>query len=222
MSRREVCIFLCDKTGNAAEPWAAAGYECYCIDLQHQVRHEVVKGNIHFMYGDVRSWVPPSGIRIIFMAAFPPCTHVTSSGASDYMRKGNHLLIDSLQLWTCCYQAACYSGARFYIENPVGLFSHYMRKPDYIYNPSDYAGYLPESQRNSEAHTKSTCIWVGNDFVMPRKKPVSPVESIFPLRKKKSHILSMTPAPDRADKRSETPKGFSIACFEYNKPGRSK
>jgi hypothetical protein len=218
----EICVFLCDRTGNAAVPWAAAGYECYCVDIKHPVRNETVKGNVHYVYGDVRSWVPPDKARIIFLAAFPPCTHLSASGAADYLRKGNMLLVDSLTLWQCCYQAACYSGAPFYVENPVGVLSHHMRKPDHIYNPSDYAGYLPEAQRGKEVYTKSTCLWVGNGFVMPRKKPITPVESIFPLKKKKSYINFMSPSPDRADKRAETPLGFSLACYEYNKVGRRR
>lgn len=220
--KREVCIFLCDRTGIAAAPWAAAGYECFCVDIRHPVRNEIHKGNVHFVYGDVRSWVPPDNVRIIFMAAFPPCTHLTSSGARDFVFKGNHLLIDSLQLWTCCYQVACYSGAPFYVENPVGMLSRYMRQPDFTFNPSDFAGYLPESERKRESYVKSTCIWVGNGFVMPRKKSVAPIESMFPLRKKKSPILAMSPSDDRADRRAETPKGFSVAVCEYNKPKRRK
>ena len=28
-------IFLFDKTGNMAKPWADAGNLCYCVDIQH-------------------------------------------------------------------------------------------------------------------------------------------------------------------------------------------
>lgn len=214
--RREIVVFLCDRTGNAAKPWAEAGYECYCVDLQHSMRKPLTKGNIHFVYGDVRSWVPPDRSKIVFLGAFPPCTHVTGSGSTDWQVKGNFALIDTLELWTACYRAGCFSGAPFFIENPVGLLSHYMRKPDHIFHPSDYAGYLPKAQRETETYMKKTCLWVGNGFVMPPKRSIAPVESMFPLKKKKSTILSMSPSVDRADKRAETPVGFSIATFEYN------
>ncbi|WP_036291798.1 hypothetical protein [Methylosinus sp. PW1] len=28
-------LSLCDRTGNMAKPWADAGFECFCVDLQH-------------------------------------------------------------------------------------------------------------------------------------------------------------------------------------------
>lgn len=61
-------IFLCDKTGNMARPWAFAGFECYCIDVQHSIRSDkfeyangkdASQGSITFAWGDVRSWSPP-------------------------------------------------------------------------------------------------------------------------------------------------------------------
>ena len=62
MSKRSA-IFLCDLTGNMARPWAEAGYECWCIDIQHSIRRDrtvrVGDGAIHFVWGDARSYCPP-------------------------------------------------------------------------------------------------------------------------------------------------------------------
>lgn len=52
-------IFLCDKTGIAARPWADAGIECWCVDIDHSIRRERKRGNINFVWGDVRTWRPP-------------------------------------------------------------------------------------------------------------------------------------------------------------------
>lgn len=216
MKKKDAAIFLFDKSGRAAKPWSDAGYLCYCVDIQHSVRKEIVKGNIHLVFGDVRSWVPPDNIRVKFVGAFPPCTHITTSGSTDWKTKGNFLLIDSLHLFTTALQVATWSGAPFFIENSKGLFSHYNRKPDYIFHPCDYAGYLPEEEQEQEAYTKETHLWVGNGFIMPRKKPILPLVSFFPHKKKKSPIYQMSPSKDRSDKRSETPRGFSIATFLSN------
>lgn len=52
-------IFLCDKTGIAAKPWADAGIECWCVDIGHSIRRPRKVGNINFVWGDVRTWRPP-------------------------------------------------------------------------------------------------------------------------------------------------------------------
>jgi hypothetical protein len=84
-------IFLCDLTGNAARPWAEAGYDCYCVDIQHSIRKDRVEavgaGRLHFVWGDVRSWVPPRGVRPCFGVSFTPCTDVAGSGARDWPKK---------------------------------------------------------------------------------------------------------------------------------------
>lgn len=86
--REGAAIFLCDLTGTMARPWAAAGIECWCVDTQHSIRRERAENGINFVWGDVRSWCPPEKLEIVFVAAFPPCTHVAVSGARDFATKG--------------------------------------------------------------------------------------------------------------------------------------
>jgi len=208
--KREAAIFLCDRTGTMARPWAEAGYFCYCVDTQHQIRKPHIEGNIHYVWGDVRSWCPPEPVKIVFVAGFPPCTHVASSGAQDWLLKGHYLLTDSLQLWTACVQLGTWSGAPFCVENPRGTLSRHMRDPDFIIHPYEYAGYLPEATQSKEAYTKETWLWVGNGFRLPRARRVEP--------KRGSVILDLPPSEERADFRSETPLGFALAVFEANRP----
>jgi hypothetical protein len=96
---RPVAIFLCEITGNMARPWAEAGYLCICIDLHKdnsiratkKGRHRVEKfdggGEIHYVWGDARSWKPSMFDReffkkyyIVFVGAFPVCTNLCVSG----------------------------------------------------------------------------------------------------------------------------------------------
>lgn len=205
----KAAIFLCDLTGYAAEPWAEAGYECYCVDVQHSIRRDRHKGNIHFVWGDARSWCPPEGLDIRFVGAFPPCTHISASGSQDWVKKGHYLLTDSLQLWTSCYQVASWSGAPFFVENPTGALSKHMYIPNHRFDPCDYAGYLPPDEQLAEAYTKRTCLWTGNGFVMPEKKPVKP------LLGSKMHLLPKN--DEREGLRSATPRGFAKAVFEANR-----
>lgn len=92
------------------------------------------------------------------------------------------------------------------LENPVSTISSYWRKPDFSFNPCDYAGYLDHPE--DEAYTKKTCLWTGGGFRMPLEKPVEPVLG------SKMHMLP--PSDDRGDLRSVTPEGFARAVFQAN------
>jgi hypothetical protein len=198
-------ISLCDYTGNMVKPWAEAGYECICVDTQHSIRRDKAGDNITYIWADVRSWWPESFDDVAAVFAFPPCTHLASSGARDWEKKGLTLLIDGLQLVEACRRIIEASKAPGFIENPRGRLSTIWRKPNYEFDPSDYAGYLKDKAK--DAYTKKTCLYTFGGFVMPPHKPVVPMGS-------RMHL--MPPSPDRANKRSETPMGFAQAVFEAN------
>lgn len=203
---KKLVISLCDFTGNILIPWAEAGYECYAVDIINPIMNPKKIGNITYTYGDARSWHPPDG-EIAFCCAFPPCTHVAVSGARHFITKGIANLCDSLMLFNTVYNYCKWSGAPFFVENPVSVISTHFRKPDYSFSPNEYAGYS-EDTKMSEAYTKKTCLWTGNGFVMPEKKPVDPIIG--------SKIIKMSPSETRQQERAITPKGFSIAIFQAN------
>ncbi|RYZ24781.1 MAG: hypothetical protein EOP49_45515, partial [Sphingobacteriales bacterium] len=149
---RQAAIFLCDVSGVMAEPWAEAGYVCVCVDIQHPIRatrakRHVVRrfdsgGEIHFVWGDARSWKPSQfdrfffdNYRICFVACFPVCTNLAGSGSQDWQLKGLAMLTDGLMLFNSCEQIADWSGAPYCIENPVGVVPAHHRKPDYYFHP---------------------------------------------------------------------------------------
>lgn len=206
----DAAIFLCELSGKMARPWSDAGYLCFCVDIQHSIRRDRVEGNIRFVWGDVRTWRLPEGIRPIFVAAFTPCTNQTVAGARDFEKKGGYMLRDGLEMFEAGRQVAAWSGAPYCCENPVGVLSSipHIGKPQYYFDPSDYAGYADEPEL--EAYTKKTCLWTGNGFVMPEPKPVEPILG--------SMMHTLPPTEDRADLRSATPSGFSRATFIFNDP----
>ena len=207
---KDTAVFLCDQSGVMAEPWAAAGIECYCVDIEPGhgagIRTPKRRGNIHFVWGDARSWLPPDRSRIVFLAAFPPCTDVSGAGARDWLMKGHYLLSDALELWSACMLAGAYSGAPYMVENPVGAISRHMRAPDYTFHPCDYAGYARDP--SAEAYTKKTCLWTGGGFIMPDRRPVEP--------KLGSKMWRLPPGEDRQRIRAVTPGGFAHAVFRAN------
>lgn len=202
-----IAIFLCDESGIMAQPWAEAGIECYCVDTQHSIRRERIEGLIHYVWGDCRSWRPPGGRRIIFVACFPPCTYVTGAGARDYAIRGGMALRDTLEMFESCRQAAAWSGAPYMLENPVGVLSSipHLGKPDFYFHPWEYTGFAL-----GDNYTKKTCIWSGNGFVMPAPRII---EGLPPPD---DRIHKAAPTDDRAAIRSKTPAGFARAVFEAN------
>lgn len=195
-------LSLCDYTGNMVRPWIEAGYEAICVDLQHPANDNFSDG-ISRVKADVTSYIPPTrDYAVVF--AFPPCTHLATSGARWFKEKGLDSLIEALTVFNACIKICERIGAPYMIENPVSTVSTYWRKPDFCFNPCQYGGFLsPEG----DAYTKKTCLWVGNGFTMPDKKPVEPVEG------SKMHLVP--PGPEQANIRSETPRGFAQAVFEH-------
>ena len=211
-------ISLCDKTGIMVKPWARAGYQCYCVDVQHSIRKDRVEkypvcaaeingqmctliGEINYVWGDVRSWLPPDGVDIGIVFAFPPCTHLTCSDARDFRKKGGWMLHDGLMCFDACNVAGRYSGAPYMTENPIGRLNTHRRPPDYKFHPWQYG----------DPYTKNTGIWCGNGFIMP-----PPTVKIKPAEAT-SKMHEMPPSDDRANLRSETPAGFAEAVFRANR-----
>ncbi|MAN77814.1 MAG: hypothetical protein CML24_11625 [Rhizobiales bacterium] len=206
-------VSLCDLTGNFVRPWAEAGYECFCVDIEHSIRRDRVEqvgaGRIHYVWGDVRTWAPPAGVEIVFGAAWTPCTNVAGSGARDFAKKGGYMLRDALEMFEAGRQVLKWSGAPSFSENPVGVLSSipHTGKPDHYFDPSDYAALCEDDN-----YSKKTCVWAYNGFVMPEKCPAPW------LGEPDDRIHKATPGDGRADFRSAPPMGFSRAVFNANAP----
>lgn len=204
--REGIVLSLCDRTTQMVKPWADNGYTCYCVDIQHP-RGITRQGNITLVGSDMLSYLPPRGEYAIAFA-FTPCTHLAVSGARWFREKGLNALVEGLSLFSRGIDILEWTGAPYMAENPVGVISSYFRKPDYTFDPCDYAGYLPPEGQQQEAYTKKTCLWTGHDFVMPAPRRVQPSA--------RSPIHYMPPSEARGDLRSVTPAGFALAVYEAN------
>jgi hypothetical protein len=201
-------ISLCDRTGNMVKPWLGAGYRALTIDLQHAEPEHRNHGHLvwdvrHITLATIIAHMP---IAAIF--AFPPCTHLASSGARWFKEKGIGKLIEGLEVVEACRLLCEGSQAPWMLENPVGTLATYWRDPDYTFDPCDYG----------DPYTKKTCLWVGGGFVMP---PVVKPGDMFakPTWVEPtlgSMIHRMPPSKDRGDLRSVTPMGFALAVFNAN------
>ena len=197
----QVVISLFDHSGRFVEPWAAAGYTCYCVDVQHPAG-QTWMGNVCLVGGDVRHFSPPPG-HIAFVAAFPPCTDLSNAGAHLFRVKGLRALAAALDLVGTAADLCERLGAPYFIENPKDQLRHYWREPEHRFSPCEYAGWL--ANPTDEAYTKHTCLWTGHGFRMPEKRPVFPIHG--------SMVDKLSGSKNRANIRSLTPRGFAAAVF---------
>lgn len=205
---KDVALFLYDLTGNMARPWLEAGYECWIVDIQHKPgTHR--EGRLARVGADLRNgWLPPREIadRVAFGAAFPPCDHLAVSGARWFKGKGLRKLALSVDLFATAADLFDWLGCPFLIENPVSTISTYWRKPDFVFHPHQFTQIEP-----GDNYTKTTCLWVGNGFVMPE------VRKDYSLGDPDDRIHKCPPpSEDRANIRSATPMGFARAVFAAN------
>lgn len=203
-----IVLSLCDRTGVMVEPWRQAGFECHIVDVQHDgIRRPDEHRPGLYRWGLTVGTFSHYPLDADIVFAFPPCTNLANSGARWFRDKGLRGLIDGLEVVEQCRAICEASGSPWMIENPVGQLSTYWRKPDLIFDPCEFAGWIDDP--SSEAYTKRTCLWTGGGFIPPLKRAVDPVLG--------SLFHRTPPGPDRADIRSVTPAGFAKAVFEANR-----
>lgn len=124
--------------------------------------------------------------------AFPPCTHLASSGARWFAQKRKDgrqkQAIDFFMLFA---ELECPTA----IENPVGIMSSIYRKPDQIIQPWQFG----------HGETKATCLWLNK---LPLLIPTNIVKGREPK------VWKMGPHKDRSRLRSKTYHGIAIAMAD--------
>lgn len=209
-----IVISLCDYTGVATKPWSDAGYAVIHVDPQREDN-----GTILEMIPIVRDAILTG--RVAFVMGFPPCTDVAVSGSAHFKSKileDPHVQTKAALIAEQCRMIGELSGAPWFFENPISVFSSIFGKPDYIFNPFEFGGYLPEDDihplwpeyiKPRDAYPKKTCLWSGGGFKLPKLKPVD-VEPGYSDQHKKLGGKSLR----TKNIRSATPRGFAQAIFE--------
>lgn len=203
-----VVISLYDLTGKFVQAWADAGYDCYCIDIQHPAGETRIRNNITFIGADMRDWKPARNLidRVKFVASFSPCDDAAVSGARWFKGKGLAALGRSIELFAIGRDWINWFGVPGFCEHPVSTISTYYRKSDHRFSPHDYTAFC-----ESDNYTKETHIWGYNGFSMPEPKRV------LTLSPPDDRIHKAAPGPDRKNFRSATPMGFAQAVFLANR-----
>ncbi len=122
------------------------------------------------------------------MIAFPPCTYLAVSGARWFASRH----IEQQKAIQFVRALMFNSVPKICIENPIGILSTVIRKPDQIIQPWMFG----------HAETKATCLWLKN---LPHLVPTS---NFPPLR----HRVHMEPpSSDRWKNRSRMLPGIANA-----------
>lgn len=132
-------LVACEFSGIVREAFRRRGHDAWSCDL---LPSEIL-GN--HLLGDVRTYILDDWDMMI---AFPPCTYLASSGAR-WFRQRQEEQWEALQFVAYLLTAPI---EKIAIENPVGVISTRLRKPDQIIQPY-YFGI---------AESKATCLWLKN------------------------------------------------------------
>jgi len=124
------------------------------------------------------------------LIAHPPCTYLASSGARWFKEPDRQ--IAQREAVDFFIQVASAPVERIALENPIGILSTVLRKPDQIVQPWWFGH--PE--------TEATCLWLKG---LPLLQPTR----IVPGREPRCHREA--PSPDRWKRRSRTYEGVAAA-----------
>lgn len=137
--------------------------------------------------GDVRDIIQEN---FDLMVAHPPCDHLCVSGARWFEQKrASGVQQEALAFVTELLDAPI---KRIALENPIGIISSHIRKPNQIIQPWQYG----------HGETKATCLWLKN---LPTLTPTDIVDGRQP------RVHYMPPGPNRWKERSRTLTGIADA-----------
>tara|TARA_R110000868_G_scaffold126405_1_gene333463 strand:+ start:304 stop:882 length:579 start_codon:yes stop_codon:yes gene_type:complete len=125
------------------------------------------------------------------MVAHPPCTALCVSGARWFKNKQEEQTA-ALEFVQRFMDAPI---PRIAIENPIGVISTRIRKPDQIIQPWMFG----------HGETKATCLWLKG---LPKLTPTDVVDG------RDARIHRMPPGPDRWKERSRTFTGIAEAMAD--------
>ena len=224
-----VCLY--ETSGFSARDWALDGFGVYCYDNTHENDVEVV--GLGYIFRVKWDATHPDALNTLLrfhaescrmLLAYPPCTDLAVSGAAWFaakMESNPRYREEAMALVYLARDFAEITGTPYCIENPVSVISTQWRKPDHIFHPWEYGGYLPEDDVHPvfpdyieprDAYPKKTCYWTGNGFVMPCKQRVEVAQGYS-----KQHRLLGGKSDKTKRIRNASPRGIARAIFEANK-----
>lgn len=178
-------LIACEESQAVCLAFRARGHNAYSCDL---LPCSGGRPGFHIL-GDARPLLRESWDMVI---AFPPCTHLASSGARWFPEKrADGRQQAGIEFFMEFTRLSC----PWAIENPVGIMSTHYRKPDQIIQPWQFG----------HGETKKTCLW------LHRLPPLCPTDIVTG---RDARIWKMPPSKERASLRSKTYPGIALAMAE--------
>lgn len=223
---------LFDGSGIIAKPYARNGVRVLCFNsilADHGGYDNVRQHDDNIKYID--KWLNPDDTLMEYaelygkpslIISFPPCTDLAVSGAAHFAKKRGEdpeFQNKAADLARLAEKLGNIYGCGHMVENPISVLSTLWRKPDEIFNPYDYGGYLPDDDTHPlfpdyinarDAYPKKTCLWLSG-VIMPPKKPVEVADTYS-----KQHSMLGGKTLKTKVIRSLTPRGFAEAFYLSN------
>lgn len=215
-------VSLFDTTGLAGMPFFYAGCKVTIIDLLNTGERavnpyasRVLDWNILEREQDIIELKPD------LLFGFPPCTDLTVAGARHFAEKAwadPEFQDKAAYLARSVERIGEAVGCPWLLENPVGKLSSLWRKPDFVFDPWEFAGWLPEDDfhplypdyiTRRDLYPKKTCFWTSSGFKFPQKKPIAPGRKFS-----EAHLKLGGKSLKTKMIRSATPRGVFIALAD--------
>lgn len=192
-------LVACEFSGVVREAFRAKGHCAHSADLLGDetpwnractAKCGHCSQSLHY-YGDLQ-WSECRQLIWDLVIAFPPCTHLASSGARWFKDKQAQQDEAIRFVKWLAGPAWIPDTPRIAIENPIGVLSTRWRKPDQIIQPWMFG----------HGEVKATCLWLKG---LPKLTPTNIVEGRRP------RVHHESPGPDRWKRRSRTLPGIAEA-----------
>jgi len=176
-------LIACEFSGIVRDAFRRHGIDAWSVDLLPS------EGDPRYhIQDDALMYTTPD---IDLMIAFPPCTHLAVSGARWFAEKQAEQE-EALEFVQKLLDAPIPLIA---LENPIGVISTRIRKPDQIIQPWMFG----------HGETKATCLWLKG---LPKLRATDTVQGRVP------RVHHASPGPDRWKERSRTLPGIADAMAD--------
>lgn len=175
-------LIACEFSGIVRDAFIIKGHDAWSCDyIETEILGPHLRGNV--LQHINKNWD--------LMISFPPCTHLAVSGARWFNTK----LAQQILAVEFIRRLMTSRIPKTALENPIGIISTCIRKPDQIIQPWQFG----------HNETKATCLWLKN---LPLLRPTK----IVPGRIARVHRIG--PSPTRWKQRSRTLTGIALAMAE--------
>jgi|TARA_R100000306_G_scaffold61909_3_gene66160 site-specific DNA-cytosine methylase len=178
-------LVACEYSGRVRDAFTRRGHYAVSVDfLPSETEGEHIQGDVlDVIYQE--HWD--------LMIAHPPCTDLAVSGAKWFIEKrADGRQQRALEFVRVLLDAPI---ERIALENPIGVISTYIRKPDQYIQPYEYG----------HGETKKTGLWLKG---LPLLQPTNRVAG------REQRVWRMPPSPDRWKERSRTYQGIADAMAD--------